>query len=220
MYYILESENGQPFILWRTANIIQKYTIRSGHIYNKGIMLKDINKDFQIWNIGTYYISYESVDGSHVVSQIDCNKNNEVFITKSPCTIVIHYHRIIIFFLESYQNHYRLCATISDNFKIKKTLFEIRKYCSTLHATTYNEQIILFLNDWQYILSEDLKLMNSLQISKKNQSFCTIQSHSSAMQNEISRLNYELIQSRQEYEKLSEYTGKLQEKLRKLQINL
>lgn len=221
MYHILEFNNGQPIILWQSGNNLQKYVINSGRIINRGIIRKDINKNFRLWNTSPSYISYDSVDGSTVVCHITYNEINEVFTTKCVSAFIEHNGKLYTFCLESVENTYNLYAIMSDSFKDKTLICEGLDFSENILGTKNEEFIILFSKDKQFFISYDLKLVTTLNMSSA-QSSNTIN-----LQNEVSKLKFELHQLEQhhedfvrEYDQLSAYAGELQEKLRKSRLNL
>lgn len=221
MYHILEFSTGQPIILWQSGNNLQKYTINSGRIYNRGILVKDINRNFKIWNVNPAYISYESVDGATVVCHITPDSLNEVFTTKCLSSFTEYNNKLYIFYLEPCDDTYQLFVTTSDNFKEKKLIFEKLDLSENLHVVRHNEYFILFLNEKQLFISSDFKVVTTLTMSPSQNS------NTINLQNEVSKLKFELHQLEQhhadfvkEYDQLSAYAGELQEKLRKTRLNL
>lgn len=221
MYHILEFNNGQPVILWHAGNNLHKYVVNSGRIYNRGMILKDINRNFKVWNTSPAYISYESVDGSTVVCHITPDNINEVFTTKCLSAFMECNNKLYIFFLESCGDTYELYAVTSDNFKEKKRICDGLDLSESLYAVKNNDFIILFLNEKQLFLSSDFKVITTVNMSSSQNSNVI------NLQNEVSKLKFELHQLEQhhsefvkEYEQLSVYTGELQEKLRKTRINI
>lgn len=221
MYHILEFSTGQPIILWQSGNNLQKYTINSGRIYNRGILLKDINRNFKVWNTIPSYISYESVDGSTVVCNITPDNINEIFTTKCLSAFTECNNKLYIFYLESSGDTYKLCVTTSDNFKEKKLVYDKLDLSENLHVVKNNDLFILFLNEKQLFISSDFKVVTIMNMSSSQNS------NTINLQNEVSKLKFELHQLEQhhsdfvkEYDLLSAYTGELQEKLRKTRLNL
>lgn len=221
MYHILEFSNGQPIILWQSGNNLQKYVINSGRIFNRGIIRKDINKNFRVWNTTPAYVSYDSVDSSTVVCHITHNEINEVFTTKCTSTFIECGGKLYVFYLESVGDTYNLCATTSDDFNEKTLICEGLDFSENLLAVRNEEFVILFLKDKQFFISLELKLVTTLNMSS------TQNSNTINLQNEVSKLKFELHQLEQhhedfvrEYDQLSAYTGELQEKLRKTRLNV
>lgn len=223
MYYILEFNSGQPVILSHLGNNLQKYTITSGRIFNKGTIIKDINCNFKLWDMSPAYISYESVDGSTVICQISADTVTEVFITKNLCTFLKHNNKLIMFYLESLPNTntYALYAVTSDDFKEKTLICDNLDLTESISATLNNDYVIVFLNQKQLILSPDFKIITTVNLASSKNSV------SINLQNEVSKLKFELHQLEQhhsdfvrQYEQLSAYTGELQEKLRKTRLHI
>lgn len=221
MYHILEFNNGQPMILWQSGNNLHKYIINNGRIFNRGIIRKDINKNFRLWNSTSAYISYDSVDSSTVVCHITSNEINEVFTTKYTSTFIECNGKLYVFYFEPAGDTYNICATTSDNWGEKNLICEGTNFSETLLAMRNEDFIILFLKDTQLFISLDLKLVTTLNISSAQNS------NTLNLQNEVSKLKFELHQLEQhhedfvrEYDQLSAYAGELQEKLRKSRLNL
>lgn len=221
MYHILEFSNGQPVILWQSGNNLHKYIINAGRVFNRGIIRKDINKNFHIWNTNPAYISYESVDGSTVVCHITFDSIQEVFTTKCLCTFMEHQNKLHIFYLSPTDDKYELFTSTSDNFEEKQLICDGLDLTETISVTKNKDYTILFLKEKQIFLSSDFKIVTTLNITS-SQSSNTIN-----LQNEVSKLKFELHQLEEhhsdfvkEYEKLSAYTGELQEKLRKTRLNM
>jgi hypothetical protein len=221
MYHILDIGNGQPIILWQSGNNIQKYTINSGRIYNRGIILSDIHKNFKVWNTKPAYLSYESVDGSTVVCAITSDNTNEIFTSKSLSTFLNFNYKLYIFTLEHTGNEYTLFATTSDNFKEKKKICTESEMQQNILAISYQNYIIIFFKEKQIFLSPEMQIMMTLNTS------ATQNSSNINLQTEVSKLKFELHQLEQhhsdfvkEYDQLSAYTGELQEKLRKTRLNV
>lgn len=221
MYHILEFTTGQPIILWQSGNNLHKYIINSGRIYNRGIMLKDINRNFRIWNTSPVYVSYESVDGSTVICSITADSVNEVFTTKCRSALIEYNNRLFVFYLSPAGDTYELYASISDNFDEKHQICDGLDLTENLFAVRNNEFIILFFNKKQLFISSDFKVITTISMSSSQNS------NTINLQNEVSKLKFEIHQLEQhhsdfvkEYEQLSAYTGELQEKLRKTRLNL
>lgn len=221
MYHILEFDNGQPMILWQSGNSLTKYIINNGRVFNRGVLLKDINLNFRVWNTSPSYVSYESVDGSTVVCHITTDSINEVFTTKNLSTLLEYNNKLYIFSLIPANDKYELYISTSDNFEEKTLICDGLDLSENLFAVKHNEYIILFLNEKQLFISSDLKIVTTISMSS-SQSSNTIN-----LQNEVSKLKFELHQLEQhhsdfvkEYEQLSAYTGELQEKLRKTRLNM
>lgn len=221
MYHILEFATEQPIILWQSGNNLHKYIINSGRIYNKGIILKDINQNFRIWNTNPVYVSYESVDGSIVVCNITSDSINEVFTTKCHCTLTEYHNQLFVFYLSPVGESYELFVSTSDNFELKHKVCDQLDFTENLFAVENNNVIILFLNEKQLFISSDFKVITTINLSS-SQNTNTIN-----LQNEVSKLKFELHQLEQhhsdfvkEYNQLSVYTGELQEKLRKTRLNI
>ncbi len=221
MYHILEFNTGQPMILWQSQNTLQKYIIHSGRIYNRGIMRKDINRNFKVWNTTPAYISYESVDGSTVVCHITPDNISEVFITKNLCSFLEYNNKLFAFYLTPANDKFELYVSASDNFSEKKFICDGLDLPESLNITQNNDFIIIFLNEKQLFLSSDFKVVTTMNMSSSQNS------NTINLQNEVSKLKFELHQLEQhhsdfvkEYEQLSAYTGELQEKLRKTRLNL
>ncbi|MFQ9515205.1 MAG: hypothetical protein ACLRZ9_05190 [Eubacterium sp.] len=221
MYHILEFTNGQPIILWQSGNNLQKYIISSGRIYNKGILLKDINSRFKVWNMDPVYISYESVDGSTVISHIASDGIGEVFTTKNLSALIEYNNKLLVFYLSPTDDKYELYVTTSDDFKEKKLICEGLDLSENMCAVRNNDFIILFFNEKQLFISSEFKVVTTINMSSSQNS------NTINLQNEVSKLKFELHQLEQhhadfvrEYDQLSAYTGELQEKLRKTRLNL
>lgn len=221
MYHILEFATEQPIILWQSGNNLHKYIINSGRIYNKGIILKDINQNFRIWNTDPVYVSYESVDGSTVICNITFDSIKEVFTTKCHCALTKNHNQLFVFYLSPVGESYELFASISDNFELKHKVCDVPDFTENLFAVENNNVIILFLNEKQLFLSSDFKVITTINMSSSQNS------NTINLQNEVSKLKFELHQLEQhhsdfvkEYEQLSAYTGELQEKLRKTRLNI
>lgn len=221
MYHILEFSNGQPVILWQSGNNLHKYIINAGRIYNKGLIRKDINKNFQIWNTSPVYASYESVDGSTVVCHITADNIKEVFTTKCLCTFMEHMSRLYIFYLSPVDDKYELFISTSDNFGEKQLICDGLDLTETISVTRNKDYTILFLNEKQIFLSSEFKIVTTLNMTSSQNS------NTINLQNEVSKLKFELHQLEKhhsdfvrEYDKLSAYTGELQEKLRKTRLNM
>lgn len=221
MYHILETGNGQPIILWQSGNNLQKYNINSGRIYNRGMIRKDINRNFMLWNTNPAYISYESVDGSTVVCHITPDNITEVFTTKNQSAFMEYNNKLCIFYLVPEDNTYKLFVTTSDDFKDKILICDGLDLSETLQVVRNNDYIIIFLKEKQLFLSTDLKIVTTINMSSSQNS------NTINLQNEVSKLKFELHQLEQhhsdflkEYDQLSAYTGELQEKLRKTRLNL
>lgn len=221
MYHILEFNSGQPIILWHSGSNLQKYTISSGRIYNKGAVLKDINRNFKVWDISPAYISYESVDGSTVVCKVTSDTITEVFTQKSLSAFLEHNNRLHVFYLEAASDTYSLYVVTSDNFSEKKLICDKLDLSESISAAITKDYIIIFLNEKQLILSQDFKVVTTLNMSSSQNSA------SINLQNEVSKLKFELHQLEEhhsdfvkQYDQLSAYTGELQEKLRKTRLNI
>lgn len=221
MYHILEFNTGQPMILWQSGNNLQKYIINSGRIYNWGMLLKDINRNFKVWNTSPVYISYESVDGSTVVCHITPDSISEIFTTKNLSAFLEYNNKLYIFYLTPADNQYELYVSTSDDFKEKKLICNNLDLSENLCAFKSNDFIILLFNEKQLFLSSDFKVVTTMNMSSSQNS------NTVNLQNEVSKLKFELHQLEQhhsdfvkEYDQLSAYTGELQEKLRKTRLNL
>lgn len=221
MYHILEFNNGQPVILWQSGNNLHKYIINSGRIFNRGIILKDINKNFRICNTNPVYISYESVDGSTVVCHITADSIKEVFTTKCLCSFMESMNKLHIFYLSPANDKYELFVSTSDNFEEKQLICDGLDLTESLSVVRNKEFTILFLNEKQIFLSADFKIVTTLNMTSSQNS------NTINLQNEVSKLKFELHQLEQhhenfvrEYDQLSAYTGELQEKLRKTRLDI
>ena len=221
MYHILELNNGQPIILWQSGNNLHKYIINSGRIYNRGVLLKDINHNFRVWNTSPNYISYESVDGSNVVCHITNDSVKELFSTKCYCSFIEYMNKLHIFYLSPIKDAYELFVSTSDNFDKKQLICDGLDLTETLSVARHNDTIILFLNKKQLFLSPDFKIVSTINMSLSQNS-----KHIN-LQREVSKLKFELHQLEQqhenfvrEYDQLSAYAGELQEKLRKTRLNM
>lgn len=221
MYHILEFNNGQPIILWQSGNNLHKYIINNGRIFNRGIILKDINKNFRIWNTSPIYISYESVDGSTVICHITTDNVKEVFSTKCLCTFMESMNKLYAFYLSPANEKYELFVSTSDNFENKHLICDGLDLTETLSVVRHKDFVILLLNEKQIFLSPDFKIVTTLSMTSSQNS------NTINLQNEASKLKFELHQLEQhhadfvkEYEQLSVYTGELQEKLRKAKLNM
>jgi hypothetical protein len=221
MYHILEINTGQPMILWQFGNNLQKYTIQSGRIYNRGIIKKDINRDFQVWNTTPPFISYSSVDASNVICQVDNESMNEVFSTKDLCSFITINNHLYILSLTSEDSTYSLYLSKSDDFTEKTLLCDKLEATESINVAKTDNYIVVFLSQKQLFFTTDFKLINTLSLSSSKNA------NVSNLQNEVSKLKFELHQLEQhhsdfvkEYDQLFAYTGELQEKLRKTKLNV
>lgn len=221
MYHILEFNTGQPIILWQSGNNLQKYIINSGRIFNRGMLAKDINQNFRVWNTSPAYISYESVDGSTVVCHITLDSIKEVFTTKNQSAFLEYNNKLFIFYLTPADDKFELYVSTSDNFNEKKLICNNLDFSENLYVLQNNYLFILFLNEKQLFISSDFKVVATISMSSSKNA------NTVNLQNEVSKLKFELHQLEQhhadfvkEYDQLSAYTGELQEKLRKTRLNL
>lgn len=221
MYHILEFDNGQPIIVWHSGSNLHKYTINNGRIFNQGVLIKDINQNFEVWHTTPSYISYESVDGSTVICNITADNVTEVFTTKNLSALLEYNNKLYVFYLSPANDKYELYVSTSDNFNKKIIICDNLDLTENIFAVKHNEYIILFLNEKQLFISSDFKIVTTISMSSSHNS------NTMNLQNEVSKLKFELHQLEQhhsdfvkEYEQLSAYTGELQEKLRKTRLNM
>ena len=221
MYHILEITQGQPIILWQSGCNLQKYVINSGRIINTGTLLKDINQNFQIWNTAASYISYQSVDGSTVICNITNSDITEMFTVKSKSAILKYNAQLYVFYLEPNEDKFNLCVTNSNDFNNKTIILDDIDYTDCLKVFRYKDYFALLTDTRQLFISSELEYISSIDmLSPKD-------SATDNLQNEVSKLKFELHQLEQhhsefvkEYEELATYTGELQEKLRQTRLNI
>lgn len=221
MYHIIESENGQPIILWNNGNMLHKYIINSGRIINKGVLLKDINNDFTVWKEASNYISYKSVDSSTVICNLTNDSTNEVYTTHHTSCVIDFQNNLLVFQLSPNNDIYELNVTSSVNFNDTITISNNLEFSEEISAIKYMDMIVILLKNQILFVSSDFKVISTLNISPESDL------NINNLQNEVSKLKFELHQLEQdhdsflkEYDKLSTYAGELQEKLRKTRLNI
>lgn len=130
-------------------------------------------------------------------------------------------NKLHIFYLSPANDKYELFVSTSDKFDEKQLICDELDLTESISAIRHKDFTILFLNEKQIFLSSDFKIVTTLSMSSSKNS------NTINLQNEVSKLKFELHQLEQhhsdfvkEYEQLSAYTGELQEKLRKTRLNL
>ena len=172
MYHIIEFKNGQPVVLWQSGNNLHKYIIASGRVFSKGILINDINRNFEIINTAPVYVTYESVDGSNVICQLSEAQILEVFTSKHHISSLQFNNILYVFSLIPNENLYNLCFCSSKNFNEQHILCENINYSANICVHKFGDYIIVLLDDTEYILNNDFEIVKTLALSVSDEEFC------------------------------------------------
>lgn len=198
MYQIFTFENGQPAILFLEKSIVYLYVINRGKIVKKGPLFNDVASGLHILGNTPYYIYYISTDNT----------------IKIHITTGQHLSEIVNFPLN------KLCSSPYDFSSISAVLINNIFHIILSHKNNYT---LLYLDEHNnFVKVPDTNCSNFSQTVSSENKITSLNSESTDRTREITLLNKEIkkLKSNQQYisaqyDELAEYTGKLQEELRK-----
>ena len=226
MYKITQLESGQPVIFYLENEKVTMYSINSGRIRNHGIIFTDVESDFEICS-ELKLVYYISLSNQAVISSMEnLNIREDYIIEGNPQSQATFSIRLSRF------------STYAKDF----TLLKSDKIISHFNVFSYDSLIYLFVfyssQDFDiYSINSDYSIVNlsskqynssnpdskSKMTKQHNEELEKLQAYFNQIlddkDSEIENLKEIQTNITNQYNELSDYTGKLQDEVRKLRCN-
>ncbi|MGN0383079.1 MAG: hypothetical protein ACI4DS_02325 [Eubacterium sp.] len=206
MYNIFETQYGQPVILWHEKHELSLYSINNGKVSSHGTVCKDAATSPLIFTsrlneIETYSFIYQTI--KHTLSLNTFNNFNiesrnlcTLADIENPFQLIYYKEKYFLFFAAAENGHISVKCICSDSLLKSVLITEFSENDCAFSAFIIDDSIRFYSREGKnshiYTLNSELLLQNDVSIYK--QFFA-------------------------DYNELADYTGRLQEEVRRFRIN-